>query len=288
MQKSTPLPALTRDKVLKWLDANGYPLEMRVASIFHAATFNVEQSIYYRSAHNEEPQEIDVLAQISREFQVDKKQVMLALTNIVECKSNPKTKRPWVVFTRAQATAQPKDVLAAHLLSGVILSALSNYKDIAALDDVDFWKPSDRIGYSIVSPPVNDWDKSNDDLAYLAMTKLAQAAHTFHRGSIASISDVLYMHVPMLAVQTELYECWLDADGSASLEERPYIPVLWRRPAVNDGTPTRPFYIYVVHESALSDFAQREVKLVDDLMHNYEDALAWALTVAQRSRTKAP
>lgn len=277
----------TREKVRKWLDANGYPLEMRVASILHAATFNVEQSIYYHPAYNEEPQEIDVLAQTSRVLPVDNYQLIVALTNIVECKSNPKTKRPWVAFTRPQTTVQPKDVLAAHLLSGVLTSALTIHKDVAALNDVDFLQPSNRVGYSIVSPAVNDWDKSNDDLAYLAMTKLAQASYAFHRSSVGSTSDVVYIHIPVLAVTTELYECWITSDGSISVDERPCIPILWRRPTTNDGIPNKPFYIYVVHENALSDFAQKEVKFIDQVAHNYEDALGWALTVAKKSRAKA-
>src|SRR6476469_3471123 len=81
-QLAASKPKSVISAVRTWLDKQGFPLEMRTASAFRAAGFDVRQSSYYVDAETGKAREIDVIA-------YDPDPLMLGLTRIVfvlECK----------------------------------------------------------------------------------------------------------------------------------------------------------------------------------------------------------
>jgi hypothetical protein len=76
-------------KVREWLDAQGFTLEMRTASAFRAAGFEVRQSSHYIDPETGKGREIDVVAADPDVLGV------VDITFVVECKSS---KKPWVLL----------------------------------------------------------------------------------------------------------------------------------------------------------------------------------------------
>ena len=56
------------DKIRKWLETQGYPLEMRVAREFKSHGFRVLQSEYYTDPESGASRETDVIAHVQEEL----------------------------------------------------------------------------------------------------------------------------------------------------------------------------------------------------------------------------
>jgi hypothetical protein len=77
------------DDVRKWLNGQGYPLEMRTASAFRQAGFEVRQSTLYRDPETGKSREVDTLA-------IDPDVLgILRISFVVECKA---TTKPWILL----------------------------------------------------------------------------------------------------------------------------------------------------------------------------------------------
>jgi hypothetical protein len=79
-------------KLLRWLEKEGYSLEMRVAQIFQEAGFDVSQFETYLDPESNDLREVDVVASVNRQVG---DRVVVFVTFFIECKYLSK---PWVVF----------------------------------------------------------------------------------------------------------------------------------------------------------------------------------------------
>ena len=77
-------------KVGAWLEKRGFSLEMRTASAFRAAGFEVRQSSYYTDQETGKPREVDVLATHPDYIGI------VNIQFIAECKSS---RNPWVLLS---------------------------------------------------------------------------------------------------------------------------------------------------------------------------------------------
>ena len=87
-----------KSKITEWLESQGYPLEMLVASKLREHHFRVFQSDYYNDANNADVlREIDIYAY----KQVDIKGILFRLALVIECKLS--SKKPWIMFSSREA-----------------------------------------------------------------------------------------------------------------------------------------------------------------------------------------
>ncbi len=85
------------DKVINWIEEQGYPLEMRVASLFRQhEKFDVRQGWHYADIQTVTSREIDVAVTGSEPYGY------FAVHFAIECKASAK---PWVLFTSKHTTA---------------------------------------------------------------------------------------------------------------------------------------------------------------------------------------
>jgi hypothetical protein len=89
------------EKLLAWLQSEGYPLEFATADALRSAGFNVLQGEYTRPTESESRRELDVVAQISRSAAGQ----LLRVEHVIECKWS--ADKPWVLFgsDRSMSTA---------------------------------------------------------------------------------------------------------------------------------------------------------------------------------------
>jgi hypothetical protein len=79
--------------IRKWLETQGYPLEMASAKIFRSEGFTVFQSEFYLDPQTNVYREVDVVAW----KQVRLSEHLLRVELVAECKSS--LDRPWVMVT---------------------------------------------------------------------------------------------------------------------------------------------------------------------------------------------
>ncbi|MES9861888.1 MAG: hypothetical protein ABW160_22215 [Candidatus Thiodiazotropha sp. 4PDIV1] len=99
------------NKVMSWLDEQGYPLEMEAASIAKAHGFDVSQSDYYIDPEGDEPREIDLVVSSHNFTGKYSKSYNL----FIECKSCKKSK-PWVVFSNNNELIGHANTMDEHLI----------------------------------------------------------------------------------------------------------------------------------------------------------------------------
>ncbi len=101
MNKTQTSSAETKVKVQEWLQTQGYPLEMHVASAFKKAGFYDRLSEYYTDFETGQAREVDLVA--SRISNVDYPFITQVVYPI-QCKLS--SDKPWVVFSTASSGAQ--------------------------------------------------------------------------------------------------------------------------------------------------------------------------------------
>jgi hypothetical protein len=94
MEPQNSLP----DKVLEWLNEQGYPTEFQVANICDRHGFRVFQGYHVRGEDPDVPREIDVLAQTDR---ISTNNYLIRVCHVIECKWSKD--KPWVVLTSPHA-----------------------------------------------------------------------------------------------------------------------------------------------------------------------------------------
>lgn len=192
------------DKVRSWLETQGYPLEMRAASIFRAAGFQVVQSDTYSDQESGKLREIDLVC--SRDEQTG-----LGLAKIVvECKSGEK---PWIVFSTSHVLENHNRFFSYADLSQDLRDALLKCGFDLVRRKLSWLEKPDRIGYSVVQA-----FKQNEDEAYGVAQALLKAARA-QLVQAAARSSRFTAVFPVLVIDSPLFKCYLDDEGAIQLTE---------------------------------------------------------------------
>jgi hypothetical protein len=199
-------------KVREWLDTQGFTLEMRTASAFRAAGFQVRQSSLYIDTETGKARDIDVIA-------IDPD--VLGAVNIrfiVECKSSNK---PWVLLCSPYTLDGYNRILAYSALSEMARDALIDRVRVSAVspqacggffDKFPGSRKDGLIGYSVRQA------LSNTDVAYAAAATVAKACDHFVRGD-GVWSKSLSFGFPVIVIDGPLIRCSLAENGDVQFEE---------------------------------------------------------------------
>src|SRR5262249_35932003 len=118
-------PTDARVAVVKWLEKEGYPLEMRTARAFRRSGADVAISQFYKDHESQEVREIDVIATFGPMGASDPpKSVSVAVSFVCECKLSKEN--PWVMFTTSTlASDLPVDGRVFHSRWGNLVTKLN-------------------------------------------------------------------------------------------------------------------------------------------------------------------
>ena len=241
------------DKLLNWLNEQGYPLEMAVARLCRQFGFRAIQSDYYTDPETNNQREIDVLAYKQRIID----DVLARVSINFECK-NSKDK-PWVIFSSPDIKlAHPARIIqrAGSKLAIQFLKLLSQEKDI---QDLPLFSLPQKPGYGITHA-FSTWQ----DIPYTACMGAAKSALATassadnaakHQGSLF---DIIF---PVVVIEGKLFECYLNDDNRPVVEEMKSGVLVWRNPVV--GMPHT--IINILTLDGLSSFLQDASKSIDIL-----------------------
>lgn len=193
-------------KVREWLEKQGFSLEMRTASAFRAAGFEVMQSSHYIDRETGKAREIDVLA-IHPDF--------LGIVNIrfvIECKSS---KHPWVLLNSPDTLAYNR-LFAFAVMSQTARHLLAESPLLERMVAKFPWFRKDGLtAYSLRHA------FSDSDAAYAGAIGVAKACESFvreHEGK-GDKFKFLDFGFPVIVIDAPLIRCLLAENGEIQLEE---------------------------------------------------------------------
>ena len=211
MQPQTSLP----DKILEWLNKQGYPTEFQVANICHRHGFRVFQGYHVSNESPDFPREIDVLA-LTDERADD---YLIRVEHIIECKWSKD--KPWVVLTsRHGHLASPACVAQTigSLLGSTILWTIAGDPDLHTLD---LFSTPDRPGFS-----GRQAFSQGNDLFYSAMqsvvdvSTLLMAWYDKPPRRVGTLPRYAVIAFPMIVVDGQIFEAFFD-EASQNMRVEP-------------------------------------------------------------------
>ncbi len=208
-------------RVARWFAKSGYPLEMEVAALVASRGFAAYRSEYYLDRDSGDAREIDVVAMLGASVESGK----FRLTAAIECKTS--REKPWVVLTTPSQTSDDVHITdrAASKAGIEFLTRVASRADVQQLPI--FHRPA-RAGYSVIRAMAED----NQDVPYKAMMSAAKAARSlaWEASGIWRKHIVAEVVLPVVVIDGEMFECYLDDDGTRVLSETDRQVVYWRNP----------------------------------------------------------
>ena len=198
-------------KIREWLDKQGYPLEMRVASCFRDAGFDVTQAHFYSDPETGTQREIDVVARFPEITGG------LKLTFTIECKKS--NDKPWLLFT-SPTTLEGRNVLFTYSVNSASAREIlvEKFMDFQggeqALLDIPWMRKSGQIGYGITQAFTN-----SEDATFKASTGALKAAIAQKLACAEDSWSPFVFSFPVIVVDAPLFQCSLQEDGSLTINE---------------------------------------------------------------------
>lgn len=193
-----------KQKIDKWLKEQGYPLEMKVASEFRNAGFHVHLSHYYIDPENETIREIDVVASYPEHTGC------LDISFVIECKVSKK--KPWLLFSTLHTLEGFNRLFAFCINSDSARGALVK-KKVKTFIELPWMKKEGRTAYGITQAFT-----SGEDMTFKATTSVIKAAIARKRELSKHSREPFVFVFPVIIVDSNLYECYLDGKGNVAIE----------------------------------------------------------------------
>jgi hypothetical protein len=191
---------------------------------------------------------------------------------VCECKSSVRRKRPWVVFTDASVTTQPEVRIRSYPATPLGVALLKDLSEEGDIQSLALFSEGGRLGYAAatalggmqgveeVTPETAKQGarpaspkESNVDVAFAAIASVLGAAKA--KSAVESeYWDIVRMVIPVVVINTPLFECFLDRDNDIQVISRDEMIVLWRNPGIGPGQPT---VVHVVKEEVLPNLVKR-------------------------------
>lgn len=189
-------------KIITWLNTQGYGVEMKVATSLIAAGYQVIQSWFYSDPETGSSREIDVVGRINDAIG------LLNIYSVVECKRSSK---PWIVFTSEKATFNR--VLSFAITTKEARNAIID--NIEQMIEIDWFKKEGRVAYGITEAFTSKEDETFK--AGMAATKAAIAL--LQDEVISPDRSVLSLFFPTVVLDGRLFECYLGPDSIPLVEQ---------------------------------------------------------------------
>jgi ribosomal protein L34 len=254
------------DKVRKWLDTQGYPLEMKVARCFQNSGFRVSSSEYYLDPHENKPREIDVIA--SLDDTIAGKTIQLAF--VVECKSSKGS--PWVCFQGESKQQRDSSIgfiaRLATVQGHILLTEISCNPDITTKR---LFELPESHAYAVTNAL-----RDGKDLPYQAVVGAQKAAEALisHYDKFQTLPNPVHtvcIAFPLVVVDASMFSCVLGHEGSIELKEVPSHTLL------RTGFDTYYSIIEIVAASSLEAFVEAKAELISNFLRRLPDRIPHTL-----------
>lgn len=192
------------EKVTEWVNSQGYPLEMKVASKLRDTNFLVQQSVHYIDSQTLKSREIDVICTH------DEPIGMARIHYVIECKS---AKKPWILFTSKHAVYNRLLALAltSERARSVLVKHLRELKT-----SLPWFSKEGRIGYSLAQAFTDGIDTPYEAIVSALKASLFLRHENENR---KTFTPPFFFAFPAVVTSSPLFECYLDEDGTMKVQE---------------------------------------------------------------------
>jgi hypothetical protein len=261
-------------RVAKWLDSQGYPLEMRVARMFRSSGFRVVQSDYFSDPETGTSREIDVVATTDLAHQ----EYLVRLSFVVECKAS--RDKPWVAFASSTSgLAAPARVAqrAGNVFGTKLLRHFANDEEIQSC-----------ALFTLNGRPVHGVTQaftSGQDTAYSAIHGAAKAAAAFASRKYSAKIAIFQIIIPLIVIDGRLFEYSMSNSDEFDVTEVAESTLLWRNPIVEEPHTI----IDLVTLQALAGYVARARSASDELfayLKNHHVQVVGVIDSAKRKQRR--
>ena len=214
------------EEVKKWVQEQGYPVEMFVAKKFRELGFKTTQSEYFIDPESGDNREIDVVAS----KQKDIGELLVRVTICIECKSTKK--HPWVIFTsRDTRLANPATVVQrpATYLGKIFLHKVAHNPNAHRLS---IFQLDERNGYSLTEAFTTG--KDNAYASCVSVAKCAKALVDNSEEASRNQGPICSIILPLIIIDGKLFECHQD-EADLDVIEIERSRLIWRNQVSNVG-----------------------------------------------------
>lgn len=221
-----------KTKLLRKLEETGYPVELKVGSIFSSYGFKqVQYNRYYMDEDEQKGREIDICA-YTNVFS-EKPSLSVGLGLICEVKQT--RKYPWVIFSTERGFIEGEGWIRLHYSVGKVDAELLAYEEIESKCTT---RQFARIGRSYYEGFRSADAKST---IFEALTTACKAAEHWLKRNIEAVEDIedegkpsaretvvhrsLTFVDPLIVADGPLYEAYLDEENQIKLDEVKHIPI---------------------------------------------------------------
>lgn len=261
--------------VRKWLEKQGYPLEMTVAKVFQEARFRVSSSDYYKDADTATLREIDVTATLLTNLSNEgRKSTFLQVSCCVECKLS--LGKPWLLFT---AQGNSEDFFLSHAICSDSLQALLIRRE-QLRRNLNHLPP---FSLKPTAYGVTAAHSDNLDIPYKAMQGAYKASlHHLRELDSMSTSDEIHVGlvVPVIVIDGRLLQCSMASDGEIELEEVSSGTVHWKGGAYETNAP----FIFVATKEGLHKFTKQLCDFADEFRYETHGVTQELISIVAETR----
>jgi hypothetical protein len=221
------------EKIDKWINENGYPLEMYTARFFQQIDYIVNQSEIYDDPESGKPREIDVVAYKNRYrngYQnADEGESGATITTgcCIECKTSHD--KPWIIFSNDNPFGQTFSFFFQSTKFGCqfhnsIDGQSEKFSQVHGLNSI---YPA-HCGYAITQAFTN-----GADVPY-------QAVFSAVKATIATVQNQSLIHpfwgaalpfyFPIVVLDGRLFDCYLNDENNTEIVEIDYGTLWWNIP----------------------------------------------------------
>lgn len=254
------------DEVTKWLDSQGYPLEMEVASELQKNGFGVHQSSYFKDPETGKSREIDVVATKG----IYTGETFATVRLVIECKSSKN--KPWVVFTRDNEVVdfEFSNWYTTNQKGGdyILHSALTEKFDQYELNH----HRRKEIGYGITQAFT-----SGEDVTYKALSSVGNCAAAYIERASSKKLNIVEIVIPVIVIDGELLETRLQ-EGKLDTKRTEESVVRWDTVIGAEAG----FMVHVVTKKSLSSFAVKAGNTAEAICEDWKENLDEVLQEMQK------
>ena len=248
-------------RLVEWLESQGYPLEMKVATCFQNAGFSVSLSDFYKDPETAQSREIDVT---SLRFTDSKNPIMVQFCCRIECKTTHD--KPWISFIpQAQPDIPfPFNVIGSATVKTFLLNKMAEGDFNIKIKNGPLFTPR-QVGYGVTQAFT-----TGQDVPYQAMMSAVKS-------SVARVTQVeeLTKHsqgkhryfaivFPVIVIDAKLFECQLEDTGRVQVHEVDSSVIYWKGLDVST-------LVHIVTKSRLEEFTNSVQKAANLLITIIED-----------------
>ncbi|WP_159473621.1 hypothetical protein [Chryseobacterium sp. 18068] len=244
-------------KIREWLNKGGFPFEMNVAKIFNESGFQIGQSVLFRDSETAKYRETDIIAFITKGID----DVWFNITFVIECKKI--TNKPWIILKKSPSYKIHKE----KILTFGSNNAMELIQKISK--NTSFQSPLIfpnilECGYNVVTA-----FSDKNDSSYAASQSVLKAIEYLVNQSNMSRKKFCNIYIPIIAIDGELYESFLDSNNEIEIEEKRISHFLSNKSFEENGLSV----LNVVTSNEIANYVKELKNQCDNFFIKYEKEL---------------